>query len=440
MTPTDEASAGRPVWWLDPSVITFGFLIPAYLVMWWVGVLTQGTISTAKGFFFLHGPVAWLGLAGLVFFAIGTLSPIIPTVPRCQFPAVFVRSRILSGIGLLALVGYLYWFKDLILNPGYLAQVLKESASFSLSIRETLDRSAGVASLAQLGVPYIILYCHGKWAGRGHALSRLHHVLMVLVLAATLFRAFAWAERLAAVEAAIAIGMVWITFAPLKSKLARIVGFALPIIGLVGVVFFFGIAEYFRSWSSFYVEREDSFVHFVIQRLVNYYFAALNTGAGTLEVFEWPTYEFTTILNWFHKLPVVGTVFQQYVGPLFEGANFLVRFGDPEFNNVSGLFYVFYDVGVPVGFALFAMLGAAGRYYYVAWLRGVSLSGAFYFVFLMSAVEMFRYFYLGDARCFMVVVGLAVASVTARPVVRSHEAQASVGAKSRVPSAQPDIA
>jgi hypothetical protein len=408
-TPSPLPSA-RKVWWLHPTAIMFYVIIPAYILLWVAGDWTRGYISTAKGFYFFKGDIAFLGLAGLLVLAIGTLSPIRPMYKSSK-PS-FVSPTVLKILGFLSLIGYLYWFKDFLLHPGTILNAIRYSNSFTYAIRGGIERSAGIASLAQIGLPFLVLYAHARWAGGERLLTKAHHRLSAAIIAAVIFRAFAWGERVAIIEAAIAVGFVWVSFAEIRSNVIKRLLPWLPALGSIGVIGLFAIGEYFRSWTTYYQFGKSSFWDFIFQRLTNYYFTALNTGAGQLTMLHWPTYAFEWTLRWVHKLPILGPLFTYYTGITLDGSFYfyLQSYGDPEFNNPSGLFSIFYDLGVTGGLLTCLLIGITAKYVYSIWQTSTNLTGSIYFVFLMTFVEIFRYFYLGDPRCFMVILSLMLAA------------------------------
>ncbi len=166
----------RKIWWLNPSYIVAVFLIPIYLLLWMVGEYTNGNISTGKGFYFFHGETVLLGLFGLITVFIGTLSPIkyIPSHPRNVYSSTLtLNMTVLTSIGCIAIIGYLYWFKDVVLNPGLLISQFQYSSS--IGVRGVIERSSGIASLAQVGVVYIIFFLYqfisnNPWETRLHIL------------------------------------------------------------------------------------------------------------------------------------------------------------------------------------------------------------------------------------------------------------------------------
>ena len=408
----------RKVWWLNPSYIVAVFLIPIYLLLWIAGVYTDGNISTAKGFYFFYGEYAFLGLSALIVMYVGTLSPI----KHIQKPSSSISTRVdvslnmtvLALIGCIALVGYLYWFKDIILNPNILISRLQQGSV--VGVRGTIERSAGIASLAQIGLVYAMVFTYQYLLDK-HDLKKIHYVLFIAIITFVVIRALLWSERLALLEVSIAIIFVWASYSKRQRSFVEIMLLFLPLIGASFVILLFAIGEYFRSWSSFYMYQSEGFWEFIFQRLANYYFEALNTGAGMLTTQSWPTYEFSYILAWLHKLPFIGNLFSYAidVSPSMTAA-FLEKYADPEFNNPSGVFSVFVDIGVGGGLFFFFLLGAVSRYFYSMLENRVRFYGLFYFIFLMMFLELFRYFYIGESRVFMILLGLLLLVVTQKKI------------------------
>lgn len=416
MSESQNRFRNNNVWWLDPTYIVLCFLLPVYVSIWVAGELTNGGLSNAKGFFFLTGEIAWLGLSGILVLGFGTLSPIKPL--SGSNIAHNINYKVLSFIGVATLIGYLYWFKDFIIRPQQILSLISSSSSVTFAIKGNLERQAGIASLAQLGLPFIIGYCYMIWAQKHENIPKYLSYMFIVILLSILFRSFAWAERVAIIEAGVAIGFIWITFNQQHGRFPRFIFNFFPIIATATVVALFSLGEYFRSWLSFYSKKQDSFVDFIFQRLANYYFNALNTGAGRLSMFDWPTYSFEWTLRWLHKFPVFGPIFSYYTDLKYSD-DFLVRYGDPEFNNPSGIFSLFYDLGVFYGFCLLVVMGGVARYVFEFWRLGRSINGVWYFIPLMTFLEFFRYLYFGDARVFMVVFGLALLALSSKSV--NHE-------------------
>lgn len=400
-------------WWFSPRILTWCVLLPAYVGLWAASELLGVRLSTAKGFAFFSGEAFLYGLAGLLALGYGTLLPVHLLAIReprrlgLQPPIGYIYV-----VGLLAVFGYAWWFRDLALNPSILLEALR-SPTFSYQMRASIERSAGLGSLASLGLAFFVLIAHRAWTLR-ESLPAPLRALAALLMLLTVFRAFAWAERLALFEVAVVIALFGCGHAERAGRGAA--GALRPLVPAVAVaagVLFFGVAEYFRSWASHYSQQESSFWAFIGQRLVNYYFQSLNTGAGMITVLEWPSLQFGNTLDWLHRFPVLlGPVFRYFVElqPTF----YLERFGDPEFNNASGLFGVLYDLGLAPAIAVFALTGVLAQSAFRAFREPDNLLGIFFPVFFLTVIEFFRYWYLGNSRAFLFILGLVGAALLAR--------------------------
>ena len=403
-------------WYFSPRVLVIAGLLPAYLAIWLANEVFELRLSTAKGFNFFHGDAFLAGLGGLLALAYGTLLPVhVFNIRDPRRRGLAPPIWFIQAVGLLALIGYLYWFKDIILHPGEWLALIKNAGASSYAVRGNLERSAGIASLASLGIAFFALVAHRIWVVRATPLPLSIKAMTVLLAIFTLFRSFAWAERLAVFESLFVVGLFWLGFSDRAGRgwIARIKP-AMPAIALLGVVVIFGAGEYFRSWSH-YSNYETDYWGFIGQRLVNYYFQALNTGAGMISVLDWPTYQFSHTLEWLHKFPVLLGPITRYLTQA-EPNFYLERYGDPEFNNPSGLFSVLYDVGVAPAIAIFALTGLLAQSAFRAFQDRANIMGLFFPVFFLALIELFRYWYLGNSRSFLFVLALVFAAMLARPL------------------------
>ncbi len=92
-------------------------------------------------------------------------------------------------------------------------------------------------------------------------------------------------------------------------------------------------------------------------RLVGYYATALNNGALLYSGSEQGYYPLHTAV-WFYKLPFWELLGAGFPPPEDIAKRMLAAYGNPEFNNTSGVFQPFLDFG-PVGGAVFAGQGWA---------------------------------------------------------------------------------
>ncbi len=406
----------RPMpWYFSPRVLVLGGLIPFYLALWLFNDVFQLQLSTAKGFNFFHGEAFLAGLAGLVALAYGTLLPVnVFSIRNPRWRGLAPPIWFVQIVGVLALIGYVYWFKDILLRPQEWLGIISHASASSYAVRSNLERGAGIASLASLGLAFFALLSHQIWVVRRNAITWPTKFLALLLAFFTVFRSFAWAERLAVFEALFVVGLFWLGFSDRAARgwIGRIKPL-MPVLALGAVVLIFGAGEYFRSWSH-YSKFETDYWGFIGQRLVNYYFQALNTGAGMISVLDWPTYQFSYLLEWLHKFPVLLGPITRYLTQV-EPNTFLERFGDPEFNNPSGLFSVFYDVGLAPGILLLALTGTLAQSAYRAFQDSGNVLGLLFPVFFLALIELFRYWYLGNSRSFLFVLALIFAALLARP-------------------------
>jgi hypothetical protein len=156
----------------------------------------------------------------------------------------------------------------------------------------------------------------------------------------------------------------------------------------------------------------------MLSRLTTYYFTALNNGAGMLATQEgrWPTFDFYNIMIWVYNLPLgIGAAAHQLLlqrGP--PGVEFLVRWADVEFNNLSGLFPIVYDIGY-IGAALyFCVLGFVAGTVYRSMVNGRALGVLFYGPVYVACLEVLRISYLNGSRAVLVIAGSAVLYLQAR--------------------------
>jgi hypothetical protein len=197
---------------------------------------------------------------------------------------------------------------------------------------------------------------------------------------------------------------------PLMRAGQRLVVAAGPFLGLVLLLGFFAVTEVVRSWTTYAVTTSQTFSEFVVSRFTTYYYTALNNGAGLLRTSEWPTFQFYSILSWIYRLPFgVGELF--WSGPVRSEApseGFLRRFGDEEFNNMSGIFPVLHDVGVIYGLIYFGVMGLVFGLLYRASTRGEIVGVMLFPPAFLACLEILRISYLNQPRSFLVVVGALV--------------------------------
>jgi hypothetical protein len=400
-------------WWISPAGVSAGLMLPVLLLIWFLGESNLPGL-TLRGIAFLDATYLALGASVLLVMSVSAWIGSQIDVGRAQAaaPEIAAWERAALLVGGIALVAYLIFFKDFVANPLLLIQTLMGDYRPN---RTNMALTAGVTSFQNFGPVFFSLYAYLAIV-RQAPVSRWLHAMFAVLIVLTALRVYAWSERLALVEAAVPLGLsVAVRLAQSRSQLSRWIARGGPFVAFPLFIVYFGVAEYFRSWQSATYYGRSSFWEFSVGRLASYYYTSLNNGAGILATSEWPDYRFAYTLEWLHRAPFVGQWFSAYMDLRAKGTGqFLSKFGDPEFNNPSGIYAVIFDLGLPLGFVYFAMLGIAAGIAYRAFRAG-SFGGVLcYPLLFLTFLEVFRYPYLGASRGFAWALGIAVAYLVLR--------------------------
>jgi hypothetical protein len=413
MTTTTLASPDRCTlpWWASPTGISAGFLLPVLFLIAYVGQ-TNSPGLVIRGLPFLS--MAYIGLGAVLLLITSTAgwlgSQVQLTPTRRVDESNWDRAALC--VGAIALVAYVVWFKDFFLNPMLIVNTLMGSYRPS---RDNIELMPGITSLVNVGPVFLSIYAYRALLGETPRPGRAMHVMCGVMVFFTAFRVYAWSERLALVEAlvpfALAFGARLMSMRAMLWVWIRRFG---PYAALPALIFYFGVAEYFRSWTSSTYSSKSNFWEFAIGRFASYYYTSLNNGAGLLATTDWPNRRFEHVLLWLHNAPMsVGETFSDWVGfrgvTVFHG--FLRRFGDPEFNNPSGLYSVIADLGLPLGMLYFMSLALVGGFFFRAYRQAKPSGVLFYPVFFISFLEVFRYPYMGAPRTFTWLLGVWIALI-----------------------------
>lgn len=400
------AQGVRPTmpWWASPAGITLGFLLPVLFLIAYVGEVNLPGVTIRGARFLSRG---YIGLAALMLVVIavaGWVGQNIRLRPAAQVSE-HAWDFAAGVVGTIAFLAYLLWFKDFFLNPKLLLDTLLGSYRHE---RSEAELTPGITSLANFAPAFFSVYAY-RIAFAGPRISRVAHLLCATLIPLTLFRVYVWSERLALIEAVVpfmlAAGVIVFRS---RKPLVRMLVLGGPFVALPGLVFYFGIAEYVRSWASPTYSGKIAFWDFAIGRMASYYYTALNNGAGFLETTGWPTFTFEHTLYWVHRAPFsIGPQFSSWLGVShFWTEPFLLRYADPEFNSPSGIYAVISDLGMPLGILYFSVLSAVGGLLARAYGEGRLIGAAVYPIFFLSFLEIFRYPYFGTPRAFTWVLGI----------------------------------
>lgn len=398
------------IWWLHPGKLLLFFLVPVYVFVIFVVPSAWPELIVLKAGFYAKGGYALLGLAAVV--ATGSfamLGAYVSVDAKQGESPVELSPRLLLGMGSLSIAAYLIWFYPAFLHGA------------TAGDRTAMNQTPGVTSFTQLGVPFVVAYLVGRLVGRQH-FGRLVRLQFWMILVLTLVRVQLWSERLAMIEVAAPIAVIVMTHREPRKYWERVIHRALamfgPFLAIPALLLMFTVTEFFRSWTVYSQTQSRPLLEFMTSRLVTYYFTAINNGAGLLATQEgrWPSFDFYYTLEWFYKLPggVGQAVFDALIDREVPHGVFLENFADVEFNNMSGIYPIMFDLGEVGGLIYFCAFGFVAGILYKSMLHQRALGLIFYPPVFVGCLEIMRIAYLNGSRAVLIVAGAAAAYLQLR--------------------------
>jgi hypothetical protein len=312
----------------------------------------------------------------------------------------------------LTLLAYAVWFALAIKNGLRLSILLEALHSSSVAVTDLrsqyLTTLPGITTGTQFGIAVLIL---GVPLGvaKGWRIVRWQ---CAIVLALSVVRALVNSERLASIELLVPFVVSSIWLRPAQRAISRFLIRFAPLLAGVLLYLFFGAAEYFRSWNSFYAARETSFWGFIGLRLMGYYATALNNGALLWKsATPLPVHEPLTTLGFLWHFPVLKNIVPVFFPFLTVDSSTYVDLlktaANPEFNNPSGIFQPLADFDVAGGLLYWLICGVGIGLLYAEFKKR-SVAGIFlYPTFFIALIEASRVLYWADGRfiptCFLLV-------------------------------------
>jgi hypothetical protein len=408
------ALAGQPIWWIHPGGLTLAFVLPLYIFVALLVPTLWPTLLVLRTRNYLTPELATLGATTI--FTIGVSAWVgarIDLGSQVLEPRREVNEKALFGVGLVVLLAYAVWFGPILIHGQMLG-------------RDDLNRIPGITSFTQLGVPFSLAYVYAALRN-GQVFTRKTNLLFFAVMGLTLFRVYAWMERLAMIELVVPLGTLILCFARPKGRIGKAAQSLLaqlgPAIGLALLWVFFAATEVVRSWTTYSQQLSISLSEFVTSRIATYYFTALNNGAGMLTTARWPTYDLLQVLDWVYKLPGIGSLARDALGIReAPSGRFLSRFADVEFNNMSGIYPIFFDIGVPLGLLYFSITGAVTGALYRSLLKGQAMGALLFPPCLVACLEVMRIGYLNSSRVVLIFAGGLALLSQFRPVQKPEVA------------------
>lgn len=388
------------VWWINPSSLTIGVIIPIYVM---IGISFNNKYLIDKSLnYFRH--LFIVGLIILIAFYIGNLIGMNIKNKKNNLPFKFyLNSFYLDILFLLTIFAYLLWFHKILIQPSIILKLLSGDGSIMYYIRNTAKQIEGITTFTQLGTVYSIFYTLILTKKIDSNYKKRHKLYFFIILFFTLFRVLAWSERLALLE--VVIPIIVIIISEFKSK-SFCVKFA-PYIGIVMLFLYFGVFEYFRSWSGHYKYIYDSYVEFITNRVSSYYITALNNGAGIFSIYG-VSRGLTYFMGSLYKIPFLGYALTQVLYPENNTYRYLSNYGNLEFNNISGIYLIIIQLGIPLGI-LFTML--FGMFIGVIFNQFKYCNGIGLFIYpflFIGIVEFLRIFYFTETRTFYIYIFILI--------------------------------
>lgn len=398
-----NAAGGRLIWWAKPHMMCLWHLLPILLLCTYFGdqlAADRGVQSQ------LDTPRFWALVGAIFTFALGAIlaTRIIKPVPSART----IPSLWLDVLFWTSTVAFVIWFYALLTNPGLFLSLLLKTEGSVYQIREDYSTIPGVTTLVQAGVAYVCVVAF-KYPGLRN-LPRRFRIQIGLLLMMAVFRTLAWSERLSLIELSIPLMLAYAVRFDGKpfTRLSRLA----PAAGFIGLFLLFGATEYFRSWTNTYQDKYNSLAEFVLLRVSEYYYFAINNGLGILEAepSSFPHYS----MLWLIKFPVLGTLIADGFGVTSFRGDYLESLGLLELNNFGGILALVADYGVILGGLLTALLGyAIGRGALGFAVRG-SLLGLIFPIGFLAILDLPRIFYLGDSRAFIPIMLLSIVWLSRR--------------------------
>jgi oligosaccharide repeat unit polymerase len=393
------------LWWLQPALIPLLALLPVYLAVlsYDFALVVQNVYVPSRLYVF--------GAVLIVCVAVGAQWAL---SHRVQGPALMPpRISHATMMVLLAptLLAYAIWFGPLLGKPQLLLEI---ALGLRSEVRGEISTTPGVTTFTQFGVAYAIAYAIKTGSGT-QRVSVVERLGFGLILVLAIFRAYAWAERLALIEILVCYSIARLAYLKISTPSRWRFASVAPAIAPFVLYLLFTASEYFRSWE-FYSKDYSSVWAFTLERLITYYATAVNNGIGILvETSNWPHYSGAFILEWMYIMPGASTLMEAAFGsPLKLTGDFLDVYGRPEFNSPTAYFRILLDLGYFGSIVYCLLTGYVIGRAYIGYRRGHIFGLLMYPVFVLFLVESLRYSYFSESRIVPLTIGLILIGLDMR--------------------------
>lgn len=342
--------------------------------------------------------------------------------------------RIAVGLFIIALFGYVAWFGLSYIRGASAADyldviALREGAVGGL--KRVSPPVAGVTTLTQLGVVAagIMMFLRRARAAR-------YTPYLTVLLGLAVIRSFFYGERLALIEVALPLIIIFVVVDSPGRNRSRILGglhvpkAIVPVVMLPALWAVFALFEYSRSWLYYRNVVDSPFAEYVSTRLLGYYTTTVNNGALYHEILADQQHDpyFSFAFVW--DAPFLGSLLGSPnilgASPREWWSSSLENLANPEFNNEGTFLVTDADLGTPLSMIYWAALGLLVGYVYNRARAGDLRFTIAYASLFIGLLEISRINYWTQGRFIPVVVGLLILLVyIGRPVPKALNAQIS---------------
>ncbi len=407
------------VWWLSPVTVT--------LILTPVAVLSAGLPSddtfrslwrTPKT---IDGSICLLLLAGGLAVALGAsivmaARPVRPSPNR--WPSLRTGQRVLLekastltfALTLIGYVAFLIVGMRAGIGISEITNALAGEGVYDGTIKGMLGTVPGVTTLTQVGLLSVVI----SSLLLADAPSWKQRIRLTVVFVLALPRAFLLTERLALLELAVPTIVVF-ALRMARTRRGGIAAGAIPILALPVVATVFAAFEHSRSWVFFRDQTNANYAEFALSRLIGYYSTSLNNGALELLYNSLPgRWPFETMAA-FWTAPGIGQLGLYRILNGQENSerylDILTQYGNPEFNNSSGLAAAFVDLGTVGGLCYLLAAGMILGLLYRAFQEAKLIGLLLYPMLFLGIVELPRYLAWSQGRIFPSLLGAVILAV-----------------------------
>jgi hypothetical protein len=400
--------APRLAWWVNPTWVLLLVLLPILLL-----TLSEGPAGLLyfKNFVDNFTPYnCFLAVASLLALTCGTIVPrLVGASPTYATSLEPLRvTLVLRWLGIVALAAYALFLGTWFLHPELVLQALQGGGTEAA--RQALSRLPGITSFTNVAPLFCAVWAAARLDPRFRPTTELKCIFVALTLF-TLARAIVGSERLALIEFIAPLVLAQAAF-HWRPSLVRA---AFPLFGFVGLIGFFAIAEYFRSWQYYQYLVGLGFWEFSALRLVGYFSTALNNGMGMFHIYA-PLYQPFFTAGAIDKLPIwhLAGIEPSSVTENIWGI-YLFEVGNPEFNNLSGLFVPLIDFGPAIGLTIMFSIGIGVGLLYRSYSQQRIAGLLLYPTCYLGTLEVIRLFYFGESRIVPIFLAAGLVGWFLRP-------------------------